>query len=76
MLSYSGDQVDAGAYTVTATYVGDANHTGSSDTATITIGKASSRTTATGDSFIYDGTTHTGGSAVVSGAGAVPAARC
>ena len=42
-----------------------------SDTATISIAKASSTTTATGDSFTYDGTTHTGGSAVVSGAGVV-----
>src|SRR5205823_2707915 len=71
VLSYSGDQIDAGTYTVIATYAGDANHTGSSDTATITIDKASSTTTATGDEFTYDGSTHTGGSAVVSGAGVV-----
>ena len=71
VLSYSGDQVDAGSYTVIATYAGDANHTGSTNSATITIGQASSTTTATGDAFTYDGTTHTGGSAVVSGAGVV-----
>src|SRR5206468_10102307 len=71
VLSYSGDQVNFGTYTVTATYAGDVNHTGSSDTAAISIAKASSTTVATGDSFIYDGSTHTGGSAVVSGAGTV-----
>ena len=71
VLSYTGDQIDAGSYTVTATYAGDANHTGSSNSATITIGKASSTTTATGAAFTYDGTTHTGGTAVVSGAGTV-----
>src|SRR5205807_3622511 len=46
-------------------------HSGSSDSATITIGKASSTTTAVGASFTYDGSTHTGGSATVSGAGTV-----
>ena len=71
VLSYTGDQIDAGSYTVIATYAGDANHTGSSNSATITIGKASSTTTATGAAFTYDGTTHTGGSALVSGAGIV-----
>ena len=71
VLSYTGDQIDAGSYTVIATYAGDANHTGSSNSATITIGQASSTTTATGASFTYDGTAHTGGSAVVSGAGTV-----
>src|SRR5262249_1518647 len=44
-----------------------------SATATITIGKASSTTTVTGGSFAYDGTTHAGGSAVVSGAGVIDA---
>src|SRR5438876_9210794 len=71
VLSYSGDQVNAGSYTVTATYAGDANPFGSSDSATVTIGKATSTTTATGDSFTYDGMTHSGGSATVSGAGVV-----
>src|SRR4029077_6183410 len=69
VLSYSGDQVNAGSYTVTAPHAVHANHFGSTDSATIVIGKATSTTTATGDSFTYDGTTHTGGSAVVSGAG-------
>ena len=40
VLSYSGDQINAGAYTVIATYAGDENHTGSSDTALINIDKA------------------------------------
>ena len=53
------------------TFAGDANHTGSADSTDFTIAKASSTTTATGDSFTYDGTTHTGGSAMVSGAGIV-----
>ena len=37
VLSYTGDQVSPGTYTVTATFAGDANHTGSSASATITI---------------------------------------
>src|SRR5437773_1546037 len=68
VLSYSGDQVNFGTYTVTATYAGDVNHTGSSDSTTISIAKASSTTVATGDSFTYDGSTHTGGSDRKSGA--------
>src|SRR5437773_4564275 len=75
VLSYSGDQVNFGTYTVTATYAGDGNHACSSDSTTISIAKASSTTVATGDSFIYDGSTHTGGSAVVSGAGTVTGSR-
>src|SRR5262249_22664817 len=69
VLSYSGDQVNAGSYTVTASYAGDANHLGSSDSATIVIARAASTVVATGDSFVYDGTAHAGGSAVVSGPG-------
>src|SRR5260370_5607842 len=44
VLSYTGDQVNAGSYTVTATYAGHANHSGSSDSATITIRHARSTT--------------------------------
>ena len=43
MAYYAGDQVNAGTYTVTATYAGDANHLGSSGRHTITIGKAAFR---------------------------------
>ncbi|MGA2500203.1 MAG: MBG domain-containing protein, partial [Tepidisphaeraceae bacterium] len=59
VLSYSGDQVDAGFYTVTATYVGDANHFGSVGSATITINKANAAITVTPYSVIYDGGAHT-----------------
>jgi hypothetical protein len=55
-LSYSGDQVNAGSYTVTATYAGDANHEGSSDSATITISKADLYVGASNNSKIF-GTT-------------------
>ena len=60
---------------MTATYAGDANHFASSDSATITIDKATVHDVATGGSFTYDGTTHTGGSAVVSGDGVIMPAR-
>jgi len=70
-LTYSGDQIDAGSYTVTAHYAGDANHTASDGAAvTITIQKATSSTTTVGAGpFTYDGTTHAGGSGTVTGAG-------
>jgi hypothetical protein len=69
-LAYSGDRVDAGSYTVIAIYAGDANHLGSSGSATITIGKASTTTTTVGAApFTYTGTTHNGGSGTVTGAG-------
>ena len=70
-LSYSGDQVNAGTYYVTAHYAGDANHEASDGEAVaITINKASSATTTLGAGpFVYDGTTQTGGSATVTGAG-------
>ena len=60
---------NAGSYMVTATYAGDQNHTGSSDSATIAIAKATSSVAVAGSAFTYDGTTHTGGSAAVSGVG-------
>src|SRR5439155_20660916 len=71
VLSYSGDQVNAGTYTVTATYAGDANHIGSTDSSTVSIGKAASTTHATGDSFTYDGNAHTGGARNGAGEGEV-----
>ena len=43
VLIYSGDQVNAGTYTVTATYAGDANHPAAPTRATITIDKARPR---------------------------------
>src|SRR5205823_7033994 len=70
-MTYSGDQIDAGSYTVIATYAGDANHTGSSDTATITIDKATSTTTATGRSEERRVANQSGGPCSVSGAGVV-----
>lgn len=62
---------NAGEYQAVAVFPGDVNHTGSSDTQTFTIGKAASTTNVTGDNFIYDGTAHAGGSAVVTGAGVI-----
>ncbi len=62
--SYVGDQVNAGTYTATATYAGDANHFGNSGSATMTVNKATSSVVAnpTGSPFTYDATTHAGGS--------------
>jgi hypothetical protein len=70
-LTYTGDQVDAGTYYVTAHYAGDANHNPSDGSAVaITINKASSTTTTVGAGpFTYDGTTHASGSGTVTGAG-------
>ena len=52
-----------------ATYAGDANHTGSSGSATMTINKASSSTTTVGAGpFTYTGADQTGGSGTVTGA--------
>src|SRR6185503_16545454 len=72
-LTYTGDQVNAGTYYVTAHYAGDANHDASDGAAVaIVINKASSTTTTVGDGpFTYDGTTHTGGSGTVAGAGVI-----
>src|SRR5207302_40176 len=70
-LTYPGDQVDAGTYFVTAHYAGDVNHDASDGAAVgIVINKASSTTTTLGDGpFTYDGSSHTGGSGTVTGAG-------
>ena len=72
-LTYTGDQVNAGTYYVTAHYAGDANHTPSDgESVGIVIGKATSATTTVGDGpFTYDGTTHAGGSGSVTGAGTI-----
>jgi hypothetical protein len=72
-VTYTGDQVNAGTYYVTAHYAGDANHTPSDgESVGIVIGKAASATTTVGDGpFTYDGTTHAGGSGTVTGAGTI-----
>ncbi len=74
-LTYTGDQIDAGIYYVTAHYAGDANHLPSDgDPVAITINKAPSTTTTVGDGpFTYDGTAHAGGSGTVTGAGGLSA---
>jgi hypothetical protein len=70
-LTYTGDQVNAGTYDVTAHYAGDANHEPSDGAAVaIVINKAVSATTTVGAGpFTYDTTTHAGGSGTVTGAG-------
>ena len=72
-LTYTGDQVAAGTYNVTAHYAGDANHDPSDGAAVgIDIKKASSTTTTVGAGpFIYTGSTQTGGSGTVTGAGVI-----
>ena len=58
LLSYSGDQVNAGDYSVIATFAGDANHFGSFATATITISKAIAAVVITGYTGTFDGASH------------------
>jgi hypothetical protein len=56
--TYNGSSavpVNAGAYAVVAGFAGDANHDAASGTATVTIGKATPALSATGGTFIYDG---------------------
>lgn len=69
----AGAPVDAGTYTVQAHLDATANYKAADLAKSITIAKATSSVVATGGSFTYDGTTHAGGSAVVSGAGAIDA---
>lgn len=58
-LTYSGDQVNAGTYLVTAHYAGDANHFGSvSAPAIITIEKANAVITIVSYNGAYDGAAH------------------
>jgi hypothetical protein len=73
-VSYSNN-VDAGTATASATYAGDANHAGSSGSATFTIGQASSTTTVTctAGPFPYSGSAQTPCSASVTGAGGLAA---
>jgi hypothetical protein len=63
------------ACTATGTYAGDANHNGSSNTATVTINKAGSSVTVTGGVFTYDGSAHaaTGSASTTAGTLAQPA---
>src|SRR5262249_55416957 len=51
--------VNAGNYTVTATYTGDANHTGSTASASFTIAKADATISVTPYDVTYDGKAHT-----------------
>ncbi|HEX7174238.1 MAG TPA: MBG domain-containing protein, partial [Pyrinomonadaceae bacterium] len=68
-VSYTNN-TDAGAANASASYAGDANHTGSSDSENFTIDKASSTTVVTCPTNVtYDGTAQTPCSAVVTGAG-------
>jgi hypothetical protein len=69
LVSY-GDNVNAGTVTASASYAGDANHHGSSDTKSFTIDKAGSTTLVTcPPSVIYNGAAHTPCTATVTGAG-------
>ena len=69
---YTGDctNVTPGGCTATATFAGDANHEGSSDTKSITIARADSTTTVTFESgpYVYRGTAFTA-TASVTGVG-------
>jgi hypothetical protein len=64
------DVADSGC-TASYTYAGDANHTGSSDSKTYTIGKADPVVVATGGTFTYDGSAHAG-SAIATGVNSEP----
>ena len=64
--------VTVGTATASATYTGDANHEGSTDTKTFAIGKAPSATVVTATDAVYDGSTH-GGTAATTGAGGLTA---
>jgi hypothetical protein len=53
------DNINAGLVTASYTFTGDANHTGSSDSDTFTIGKADADIVVTPYSVTYDGSAHT-----------------
>ena len=55
---YTGDCMNAGSCTATATYAGDENHTGSSASASITIARAVATVIATPYTVEYDGQPH------------------
>ena len=68
-VSYASN-TDAGAATASATYAGDANHTGSTGSATFQIAVASSSTVVTCPASVtYDGTAQAPCTAAVTGAG-------
>jgi len=68
-LTYTGDQVNAGTYYVTAHYAGDANHDPShGEPVGIVINKAPSTAAVTGGTFNFDGLPHAA-TVVVSGVG-------
>src|SRR5439155_4408582 len=69
-VSYTNN-VNAGTATASASFAGDDNCTGSSDSNSFTIGKASSTTavSCSAGPFTYDGTAQTPCSATVTGAG-------
>jgi hypothetical protein len=67
------NNTNAGTATASASFAGDANHTGSSDSRSFTINKASSSTVVTvagGESFTYDGLPHPA-TVLVTGAGSL-----
>ena len=57
-LIYSPDNVNAGTVTATATWTGDANHNGSTGSATFAIGKATVVCSITGYDLTYDAGSH------------------
>ena len=66
-----GNNISAGTATASATFAGDADHTGSSDSTSFTIDKAGSTTTVScpAGPFVYNGSAQTPCSANVTGAG-------
>ncbi len=66
-----GNNINAGTASASASYAGDSNHAGSSDSKTFTIDQAATTTTVTCQAgpFIYDGTAQTPCSASVTGPG-------
>jgi hypothetical protein len=71
-VSYA-DNINAGTATASASFAGDANHTGSTDSETFAIGQASSTTvvSCTAGPFTYNGLAQTPCSVQVTGAGSL-----